>query len=99
LLAGGGTAVVVSGSVDEPDERDVDGVRGWWRHLRWDGEPSSAPDVVARLLDLRLPHHLALAAGDHTEALHELLVRIGGRVVPPARTRDALMPDAAPATT
>ncbi len=91
LLAGGAAAVIVTGSIDEPSEPDVDGVRGWWRDLRWDGTPRTAFEVVSQVLDARLPHHLALAPGEVGEALHELTVRLGGRVVDPARVRDALI--------
>ncbi len=91
LLSGGARAVIISGILAEPDEPDVDGVRGWLGTLRWDGEPRRAADVVAQVLDARLPHHLALVAGEHTEAVHELVVRIGGSVLPPARVRDALV--------
>ncbi len=90
LLAGGERAVIVSGSLADTSEPDVDGVRAWWRDLRWDGTRSTAFEVVARLLDARLPHHLALAPGEHTEAVHELVVRLGGQVLPPTRVRDAL---------
>ena len=91
LLEGGAASVIVTGSIDEPSEPDVDGVRGWWRDLRWDGAPRTAYDVVSQVLDARLPHHLALAPGEGGEALHELTVRLGGRVVAPARVRDALV--------
>ncbi len=91
LLAGGRCALIVSGTVSEPSEPDVDGVRGWLTRLRWDGEPRQAHQVMAQVLDAGLPHHLALAPGEHTEALHELVIRLGGRVLPPARVRDALV--------
>ena len=94
LLAGGERAVIISGRLTEPSEPDVDGVRGWWGELHWDGASRTAHDVVAQLLDSRLPHHLALAPGEHTDAVHELVIRLGGRVVPPARVRDALVADA-----
>ncbi len=90
LLAGGERAVIVSGTLEDTSEPDFDGVRAWWRELRWDGARSSAFEVVARLLDARLPHHLALAPGDHSEAAHELVVRLGGEVLGAARVRDAL---------
>jgi L-fucose isomerase-like protein len=91
LLEGGAASVIVTGTIDEPSEPDVDGVRGWWRHLRWDGTPRTAFEVVSQVLDARLPHHLALAPGEVGEALHELTIRLGGRVVGPARVRDALV--------
>jgi L-fucose isomerase-like protein len=90
LLGGGRRAVVISGSLEGASEPDVDGVRGWLTELRWDGEPRRAAEVMAQVLDAGLPHHLALAPGEHTEALHELVVRLGGRVLPAARVRDAL---------
>jgi L-fucose isomerase-like protein len=91
LLAGGLSAVVVGGTLADPNVRGFDGVRGWWGDLTWDGEPRSARAVVGQILDERLPHHLALAPGAHTEALHELTVLLGGSVLPPRRTRDALV--------
>jgi L-fucose isomerase-like protein len=91
LLAGGLSAVVVGGTLADPSLRGFDGVRGWWGDLTWDGERRSAREVVAQILDERLPHHLALAPGTHTEALHELVVLLGGAVLPPRRTRDALV--------
>ncbi len=94
LLAGGERAVIISGDLTEPSEPDVDGVRGWWGRLHWDGEQRTARDVVAQLLDHRLPHHVALVPGEHSDAVHELVTRLGGRVVPPARVRDALISDA-----
>lgn len=98
LLAGGERAVIVSGALADAAEPDVDGVRAWWHDLHWDGMRSTASEVMARLLDARLPHHLALAPGAHTEAVHELVVRLGGQVLPPARVRDALQaPEPGPA--
>ena len=90
LLAGGERAVIVSGALADTTEPDVDGVRAWWHELRWDGTRCTAFEVVARLLDARLPHHLALAPGEHTDAVHELVVRLGGEVLPPTRVRGAL---------
>ena len=90
LLAGGAASVIVTGTIDEPSAPDVDGVRGWWRDLRWDGSPRTAYEVVSQVLDARLPHHLALAPGEVGEALHELTVRLGAHVLEPARVRDAL---------
>lgn len=91
LLGGGRAAVIVGGTLTEPSAPDVDGVRGWWRDLRWDGTPRSAYEVVSQLLDARLPHHLAVAPGDVGEALAELSVRLGAQVVPAGRARDALV--------
>ena len=91
LLDGGSASVIVTGDLTDPSEPDVDGVRAWWRALRWDGAPRSAFEVVSQLLDARLPHHLALAPGDVGEALAELSVRLGARVLSAARTRDALV--------
>lgn len=90
LLDGGARAVVLSGTLGDPSERGFDGVRGWWHALQWDGVARRADEVVAQMLDERLPHHLALAPGEHTEALHELTVLLGGAVVPARRVRDAL---------
>jgi hypothetical protein len=91
LVDGGRHAVVLSGSLAEPDDRGFDGVRAWWHDLRWDGLPRPAADVVAQLLDERLPHHVALAPGEHVEALHELTTLLGGSVLPARRVRDALV--------
>lgn len=91
LLAGGAAALIISGTIDAVSEPDVDGVRGWWGELRWDGVPRRATEVVAQLLDRRLPHHLALAPGAHDEALHELSAWLGASVIAPERTRDALL--------
>jgi hypothetical protein len=52
-------------------------VRGWWGELTWSRERVSAERAVAGILDHRLPHHLALAAGDRREALLELCDRLG----------------------
>jgi L-fucose isomerase-like protein len=90
LLEGGRRAVVLGGTLADPTPPGFDGVRGWWASLSWDGVPRSAAQVVAQLLDERLPHHVAIAQGDVTEALHELTTLLGGRVLPPCRTRDAL---------
>lgn len=100
LLAGGREAVIVGGRLGDPDAASFDGVRGWWHDLSWDGAPRSATELVAQLLDERLPHHLALAPGDHVEALHELSVLLGARVLPARRVRDALQeaPVARPGT-
>jgi L-fucose isomerase-like protein len=91
LLEGGASSVVVTGAIAGASQSDVDGVRGWWGELRWDGVPRTAFEVVSQVLDARLPHHLALAPGEVGEALHELTVRLGGRVVEHARVRDALI--------
>jgi L-fucose isomerase-like protein len=91
LVDGGRRAVIASGTIADTAAGGFDGVRGWWHDLRWDGERRSAHDVVAQMLDERLPHHLALAPGEHTEALHEATVLLGGRVLPARRVRDALL--------
>lgn len=91
LLDRGAAAVIISGRIDDTAEPDVDGVRGWWGALRWDGVPRSAMEVVSQILDRRLPHHLALAPGSHDDALHELSAWIGASVIGPERARDALL--------
>jgi L-fucose isomerase-like protein len=90
LLAGGRDAVIIEGELTDPETARFDGVRGWWGSLSWDGVPTSARDVVAQVLDERLPHHLALARGHHAHALRELLTMLGGRVLPAARVTPAL---------
>jgi len=79
LPATGGAlaAVVIGGRVLEARGPSFDGVRGWWGELTWSRERVSAERAVAGILDHRLPHHLALAAGDRREALLELCDRLG----------------------
>jgi len=94
LLAGGQASMIMTGDIadatDSAPHDDVDGVRAWWGNLAWDGTPLSAYDAVSQVLDERLPHHLALAAGAHGEALHELSVWLGADVLPARPARDAL---------
>ena len=91
LLEGGRRAVVITADISPAPDRSFDGVGGWCRSLRWDGQPRSATEVVAQLLDERLPHHLALVSGDHGEAMHELAVILGAAVVPAGQSRSALV--------
>jgi hypothetical protein len=77
-------AAVVGGRVLEAQGTSFDGVRGWWGELVWGREPISAERAIASVLDHRLPHHLALAAGDVREALLEFCARIGGAPLPPS---------------
>jgi hypothetical protein len=77
-------AAVVGGHVLEAQGPSFDGVRGWWGGLVWGREAVSAERAVASVLDHRLPHHLALAAGDVREALLEFCARIEGMPLAPS---------------
>jgi len=77
-------AVVVGGRVLASEHASFDGVRGWWGDLTWGRERVSAERAVASVLDHRLPHHLALAAGDARHALLELCARWGGTALAPS---------------
>ncbi|MDF1523463.1 MAG: hypothetical protein P1P87_11720 [Trueperaceae bacterium] len=77
-------AVAIGGRVLAAEGPSFDGVHGWWGELTWAREPMSAQRAVASILDHRLPHHLALAAGDVREALLELAERTGARAVDPS---------------
>ena len=81
-------AVVIGGHVLEADGPSFDGVRGWWGELTWGREAVGAGRAVAGLLDHRLPHHLALAAGDLTAPLLELCDRLGAAALPPSPRGD-----------
>ena len=82
LLDGGRRAWILSGVVASPEKDGFDGVRGWVRDLRWNGRPCSARAAVTQMLDLRLPHHLAMGSGDGTRALRELGQWIGAEPIP-----------------
>ena len=85
LPDGAGVALVaIGGRVHDATGASFDGVRGWWGDLTWGRTPVSAERAVAGILDHRLPHHLALAAGDVRTALLELGERIGARVLDPS---------------
>ena len=77
VTGGAFAAVVIGGRVQEARGPSFDGVRGWWGELTWSRERVSAERAVAGILDHRLPHHLALAAGERREALLELCDRLG----------------------
>lgn len=83
LLGQGQEALILSGAFGAADKASYDGVRGWLGQLQWNGQALSARDCVAQLLDYRLPHHLALAPGQWLEALRELCVYLGSRVLEP----------------
>ncbi len=84
LPDGAGVALlVIGGHVLEATEPSFDGVRGWWGGLTWGRTEVTAERAVAGILDHRLPHHLALAAGDVRHALLELGERMGARVLDP----------------
>ena len=72
LLDGGRRAWILSGNLGSPEKDGFDGVRGWVRDLRWNGRAVSARVAVTQMLDLRLPHHLALGSGDLVPALREV---------------------------
>jgi L-fucose isomerase-like protein len=71
LLDGGRSALVASGTLRGVEMAGYDGVRGWWSAPTWAGTPLPAGRFLAELLDQRVPHHLALAAGRHEAALAE----------------------------
>ena len=81
LLVGGRRTWVVSGDVGRPDKDAFDGVRGWVGNLRWYGREVTAQRFVTGLLDHRLPHHLAFAMGDASDALRHLESWIGAEPV------------------
>ncbi len=98
LLRGGRQAVIVSGEFAGSGSARFDGVSGWLKRPRWNGDPISAHGVIAGILDNRLPHHLALGDGDMTESLQELCVWLGASVVEPGRAGNVVLPRrAAPA--
>ena len=72
LLDGGRRAWLLEGRLADPEKPGFDGVRAWLRDLRWNGAARRATDVVAGVLDARLPHHLALGRGDAGDAVREL---------------------------
>lgn len=82
LLDGGRRAWIVSGRVGSPQKEGFDGVRGWLYDLHWNGVPRTAAATVAGVLDRRLPHHLALGAGEATDALRELCTWLGAEPLP-----------------
>lgn len=87
--AAGAAALVVGGRVRPATAPSFDGVRGWWGDLVWHRTPVSAERAVASVLDHRLPHHLALAAGDVRAALLDLAERLEAPVLDPG-TRPGL---------
>ena len=98
LLRGGRQAVIVSGEFAGTGSARFDGVSGWLKRPRWNGDPISAHGVVAGILDNRLPHHLALGDGEMTESLQELCAWLGASVVEPGRADNVVRPRrAAPA--
>ena len=82
LLDGGRRAWLLEGRVDDPGKPGFDGVRAWLRDLRWNGAPRRAADVVAGVLDARLPHHLALGRGVAGDAVRELCRWLGAEPLP-----------------
>jgi L-fucose isomerase-like protein len=88
LLDGGRRWVAIGGVVAEATAPSFDGVRGWWGDLVWGRERLTAERAVASVLDLRLPHHLALVGGDHRAALVALTERLEAELVPPSRGWD-----------
>lgn len=81
LLRGGREALIVSGRFGSPDKDGFDGVRGWLHDLTWNGRSMRATAVVAGMLDLRLPHHVAFGMEDRTLALRELSRWLGASPV------------------
>ncbi len=84
LLDGGQRLVAIGGVVAEATAPSFDGVRGWWGELVWGRQRVSAERAVASVLDLRLPHHLALVGGDHRAALIALSERLEAELLPPS---------------
>jgi hypothetical protein len=91
LLDGGRSALVASGTLRGVRRAGYDGVRGWWAAPSWAGTELPAGRFLAELLEQRIPHHLALAAGDHRAALAEACGWLGATVRP---VRERPFPDA-----
>ena len=91
LVDGGRGALVAGGTFRGAAREGFDGVRGWWAQPAWGGTPVPARRFVAELLEQRVPHHLALAHGDHRTALAELCGWAGTEV---RALRDRPFPDA-----
>ncbi len=92
LLDGGRSALVASGTLRGTRMDGFDGVRGWWASPSWAGTMLPAGRFLAELLEQRVPHHLALAAGRHDAALAETCGWLGAavRTVRPRPFPDAL---------
>jgi len=82
LLDGGRTALVAGGSFVGAKREGFDGVRGWWTAPSWAGRRLPARRFLAELLEQRVPHHLALAQGDHQAVLAEACFWLGIEVRP-----------------
>ena len=91
LVDGGRGALVAGGTFQGAAREGFDGVRGWWAQPAWGATPVTARRFVAELLEQRVPHHLALAHGDHRVALSELCGWAGTEV---RALRDRPFPDA-----
>ncbi|MDZ7708529.1 MAG: hypothetical protein U5J97_11685 [Trueperaceae bacterium] len=91
LVDGGRGALIASGTFRGAAREGFDGVRGWWAHPAWAASPVPARRFVAELVEQRVPHHLALAHGDHRAALAELCGWAGTEV---RAMRDRPFPDA-----
>lgn len=90
LLKGGKAALVLSAEVMDTPKASFDGVRGWLSSFGWHGERVSARDVMAGVLDDRLPHHIAFGLGERSEALTELCAWLGATPLPAPAFRRTL---------
>ncbi|MCC7491048.1 MAG: hypothetical protein IT204_01795 [Fimbriimonadaceae bacterium] len=67
-----------------------EGVSGWLHRVTWNGEVALSPaDLIATVLDRRLPHHYAFAPGQWADEAMELAAWLGLRLIEPSPHRPA----------
>lgn len=86
------SALVLGGTFGPGQRGTFDGVSGWLHDASWNGQPLSAGDLVANVLDRRLAHHFAFGHGEHTLALQELCAWLGRAPLEPLVGTHALRP-------